>query len=735
VPSVTNTATVSGGGDVSPGNNASSVTRTVTGTPDLSINKSHTGDFTRGTNEEYTLEVSNVGSAATSAIVTVTDTLPAGLTFVSGTGTGWNACTASGQVVTCVRPLANAIASGAPPVAVTLTVDVGSGTASSITNRAWVSGGGEPPPGLVTCDGSHNNCDADATTVVNSNSPPVAVDDAYSTNEDAALSVNATDGVLGNDTDPDGNALTAVLVSGPDAAKTAAFSLAADGSFSFTPAADFFGSVTFTYRANDGLLSSGVPATVTITVNPVNDPPSFTKGADQTVLEDAGVQSVAGWATALSAGPTNESGQALSFQVTGNTNPSLFSAGPAVSATGGLSYTPAPNANGSATITLVLKDNGGTANAGDDTSDPQTFKITVTAVNDAPEFTKGADQSADEGAGIQTVTSWATGVSAGPADESGQTLTFQVTGNTNPGIFSVAPAIAANGTLTYTPSLGPNGTSTITVRLKDDGGTADGGQDTSPTQSFTVTVNNVLPTLGSITAPNDPMQVGTLVSASASFSDPGTADPHTTYIDWGDGTVASYAVASGSSSAGGSHTYTLPGVYTLKMKVQDDVGYSNEVIFQYVVIFDPSAGFVTGGGWINSPAGAYTPDNVSDPDITGKATFGFVSKYQKGATVPTGNTEFQFHAAGLNFKSTIYEWLVVQGNSRASYKGSGTVNGGGNYGFLLSVVDGGNVGDKFRIKIWDKGTSVVLYDNQAGGGDDATASQVIGDGSIVIHAK
>jgi hypothetical protein len=383
----------------------------------------------------------------------------------------------------------------------------------------------------------------------------------------------------------------------------------------------------------------------------------------------------------------------------------------------------------------VLKDNGGTANAGDDTSDPQTFKITVTAVNDAPGFTKGADQSADEGAGIQTVTSWASGISAGPADEGGQTLTFEVTGNTNPGIFSVAPAIAANGTLTYTPSLGPNGTSTITVRLKDNGGTADGGQDTSPTQSFTVTVNNVLPTLGSITAPNDPLQVGTLVSVSASFSDPGTADLHTTYIDWGDGTVASYAVASGSTSASGSHTYTLPGVYTLKMTVQDDLGYSSEVIFQYVVIFDPSAGFVTGGGWINSPAGAYTPDNLSDPDITGKATFGFVSKYQKGATVPTGNTEFQFHAAGLNFKSTIYEWLVVQGNSRASYKGSGTVNGGGNYGFLLSVVDGGNVGDKFRIKIWDKGTSVVLYDNQAGGGDDATASQVIGDGSVVIHAK
>jgi uncharacterized repeat protein (TIGR01451 family) len=735
-PSITNTSSVSGGGDVSPANNSSTVNVTVVGVPDLSIDKSHTGNFTRGTNENYTLEVSNVGSAATSAAVTVTDTLPAGLTFVSGTGTGWNACTAAGQVVSCVRLLANPIASGATAPAITLTVDVGAGTASAITNRARVSGGGEPAPNLVACDGSHNNCDADPTTVVNANSPPIANDDAYTTDEDVALSVVAADGVLKNDTDPDGNALTAVLVSGPDPAKTAAFTLNADGSFSFTPATDFNGSVTFSYRANDGLVNSVSPATVTITVNPVNDPPSFAKGADQTVLEDAGPVSVDPWATAISKGPADESGQTIDFMVTNNTNAALFSAGPAVSPTGVLTFTPAPNANGVATITLVLKDNGGTANGGNDTSAPQSFMITVTPVNDPPSFTKGSDQTTSEGAGTQTVTGWATAISAGPPDESGQALTFVITGNTNPGIFSVAPAIASNGTLTYTPSLGPNGSSTITVRLEDGGGTANGGNDTSGEQSFTITVDNVLPSLGPITAPTDPKQVGTLITASATFSDPGTADPHTTYVDWGDGTVTTYPVAGGSTTASGSHTYTSPGVYTLRMKVQDDVGYSNEVLFQYVVIYDPSAGFVTGGGWINSPAGAYTPEDPSDPDITGKANFGFVSKYQKGATIPIGNTEFQFHAADLNFKSTAYEWLVVQGNSsKASYKGSGTVNGTGNYGFLLSVVDVSSTGDKFRIKIWNKATNVILYDNQTGAGDDATASQLIAGGSIVIHSK
>jgi hypothetical protein len=165
------------------------------------------------------------------------------------------------------------------------------------------------------------------------------------------------------------------------------------------------------------------------------------------------------------------------------------------------------------------------------------------------------------------------------------------------------------------------------------------------------------------------------------------------------------------------------------LTVTDDDGASDNKTFEYVVVYDPSAGFVTGGGWINSLPGMY----LLDPSLSGKANFGFVSKYQKGATVPTGNTEFQFHAAGLNFSSTTYEWLVVNGTSKATYKGSGTVNGGGNYGFLLSVVDNGNTGDRFRMKIWDRNTNVTIYDNQAGAGDNADATTQISGGNIVVQ--
>src|SRR5207253_7151336 len=119
----------------------------------------------------------------------------------------------------------------------------------------------------------------------------------------------------------------------------------------------------------------------------------------------------------ISAGAADESGQTLTFQVTGNTNTALFSTGPAIAANGTLTYTPAANANGSATITISLKDNGGTANGGVDTSTSQTFTITVNAVNDAPSFTKGADQTVNNNTGAQTVANWATNISAGPSNE------------------------------------------------------------------------------------------------------------------------------------------------------------------------------------------------------------------------------------------------------------------------------------------------------------------------------
>ena len=155
---------------------------------------------------------------------------------------------------------------------------------------------------------------------------------------------------------------------------------------------------------------------MTLTVTPRNDAPSFTKGADVTVLENSAAYSQTGWATAISAGGPDEAGQTLTFTVTNNTNAALFSVLPAVASNGTLTFTPATDANGSATITLTLSDDGGTANGGADTSAAQTFLITVSGVNAAPSFTKGADQTVLEDAGAQTVPGWATAIDPGAGE-------------------------------------------------------------------------------------------------------------------------------------------------------------------------------------------------------------------------------------------------------------------------------------------------------------------------------
>ena len=166
------------------------------------------------------------------------------------------------------------------------------------------------------------------------------------------------------------------------------------------------------------------------------------------------------------------------------------------------------------------------------------------------------------------------------------------------------------------------------------------------------------------------------------------------------------------------------------------------IIFQ----LNPERAFVTGNGWIYSPAGAYVPN----PTLKGKATFEFDHKYKKGATIPADNVRFQFKIASMDFKAVRmdfkaihYDWFIVSG-PLAKYKGTGTINGVGKYGFLLSATDGDfnrdgtnkfriKDTDKFRIQIWDTTTNAIVYDNQMGDPQDAKPTKKIGGGSIVIQ--
>ena len=265
------------------------------------------------------------------------------------------------------------------------------------------------------------------------------------------------------------------------------------GNVEFTPALDSNGAASFVYTVTDNGTTNGSPdpqsdtATVSFSITAVNDAPSFAAVSPPAVNEDAGAQTLSNWAS-FTAGPANESSQSVvAYTVSGVTNAGLFSAGPSIGTDGTLSFTPAVNANGSSNFTVTVQDNGGTANGGVDTSAAQIFTITVTAVNDAPRFTIGANQTPAQGStGVQTVTGWATDISAGPVNEAGQTLNFTPAEDSDPNDIVSAVSVAANGTLSYTLN-GPAGTATISLALSDDGGVANDGVDTSTTLTFTIT--------------------------------------------------------------------------------------------------------------------------------------------------------------------------------------------------------------------------------------------------------
>jgi len=276
--------------------------------------------------------------------------------------------------------------------------------------------------------------------------------------------------------------------------------------------------------------------------------------------------------------------------------------------------------------------------------------------------------------------------------------------------------------VTYNPTSGsffPVGTTQVTATATDPAGS-------KKECTFNVTITNTAPVIQSVTPDLAVVPINTPVSFSIECNDIENNISEIA-INWGDGTNTTVNTP--------SHIYSLTGVFAVTLTVTDACGLSDTKDYEFIVVYDPSAGFVTGGGWIDSPKGAL----ISDPELTDRANFGFVAKYLKGKSYPDGNTEFQFKAGNLNFKSTDYDWLVIA-DSKAQFKGNGTINGLGNFGFMLSAIDAeltpSVTTDCFRIKIWDKDDGDnVIYDNQLSVADNADPTTTIGGGSIVIHSN
>ena len=493
--------------------------------------------------------------------------------------------------------------------------------------------------------------------------PPGVEPQSFSTNEDDGKSFTI------EAASPNSSALTYTIVTPPSHG-----TLSGSGATqTYTPAPDFNGSDSFTFRVSNGSLTSNTVA-MTITVLEVNDAPV---AADDTLStnEDTALQFGAGSLTNNDHAGANESSQTLtvsSVSATADTHGTVSLAG------GVVTYTPAPNDHGPASFSYSVCDDGLTRGAADSLCATATVHVNVAAVNDAPSVAIAVAASASEGSVVAAT--------AAAADVDGDALSYAWTVTKNGAPFASSP--------NFTPD--DDGTYVVTVVVSDGSSTA--------TDSKTVTVSNVAPVIAGVAGPNASLSLGGEATVSVSFSDAGAADTHSATFAWGDGTTSAGSCAAGVCSA--TRTYTAAGIYTVDVLLADDDGATAASSFQSVIVTDANGGFVTGGGWIDTPAG--------------KGTLVVSAKYQKNGLDGT----VKFDVAGSSFTATTYEWLVVSGTT-ATVKGTGKVDGVSGYAFLATVSDANP--DKFSIRIWNGVTNAVLF--------DTTTPQPLGGGSITIHTK
>src|SRR5436309_5445013 len=321
-------------------------------------------------------------------------------------------------------------------------------------------------------------------------STPVCFDQSTNTNEDTATAITLT----GHD--PDGDAITFSIVTPP---AHGGFGVTTAPNLTYTPTADYNGADSFSFRVNDGTTSgagangnSNETCTVSITVNAVNDAPTFTLpsvGQPPAVNEDAGAQSVSSFITNVrpgNSGDTLENGQTVSFVITNNTNPGIFSSGPALNVVGAsypktatLTYTSALNQNGTATITYHAHDDGGTSPGVDNSAD-QTFTITVNAVNDPPVVTAPAAYAAQAnmkvtgltgllGVGGNNVTDVDTGTGSPACNPTPFTVKSGSISATTPAGGIVSNVNLSTGAFDFEPPPGVTGDVTFTYVVSDNG--------------------------------------------------------------------------------------------------------------------------------------------------------------------------------------------------------------------------------------------------------------------------
>ena len=458
---------------------------------------------------------------------------------------------------------------------------------------------------------------ATVTITVNPvNDAPVAVDDAYSIDEDEGLYIGAP-GVLGNDGDVEGDTLQAILLSMPGTHQDGdtGWAFSSDGAFYYVPKPDWYGTTSFTYQVYDGVAYGNI-ATVTITVNPVNDAPVGMDDA-YSINEDEGLYIGPPGVLANDGDVEGDPLQAILISMPDTHE--LGDTGWAFSSDGAFYYVPKPDWYGTTSFTYQVYDGVAYGNI-------VTVTITVNPVNDAPVADAGGLYFADEGTQITFDASasfdidgddlqfrwdfdsdgnWDTGLSTDSSathtwyDDYSGTVTVEVTDGelsvtdtATVTIYNVAPSIDAGAdetinegeTVIFSPTVTDPGSDaftyewtygdgspvsdipshqytddgvyTVTLTVRDD----DGGE---AIDTLTVTVNNVAPTVNA--GSDETADEGELITLSGSFTDPGS-DTFTYEWHFGDGSLP----VSGTLTP--THAYEDNGVYTVLLTVTDDDG-------------------------------------------------------------------------------------------------------------------------------------------------------------------
>jgi len=390
----------------------------------------------------YTLVANNVSPISGDVMGSARWTIPTGFTVTNiGTVTAsasksWSATQVGSQVRLVSSNNTNRINNG-QQVSVVLTM-----TAPATTGARTFS---------ISCKSNRDHTggeflnlnlgnDPTVTVSIAPNTAPVANDDpSYTTDEDTLLTGTS---VLANDTDGESNPLTANLVTGP--ANASSFTLNSDGTFSYTPSANFHGTDSFTYQANDGSLNSGT-ATATITVAPIADAPTATDDPGYTTDEDVAITA----ASSVLANDGDVDGDSLTAVLDATTTNGVL----VLNADGTFDYTPGADFNGTDTFTYHANDGGLDSNV-------VTVTITVAPIADAPVAVEDPGYTTDEDVVLN-----ATSVLDNDTDGDGDTLTAVLDTDVSNGTL----VLDTDGTFDYTPDADFNGTDSFTYHANDGG--------------------------------------------------------------------------------------------------------------------------------------------------------------------------------------------------------------------------------------------------------------------------